>query len=308
MVVEKGKQTVDPSGKALAPRLYAILARSARTGVIFRRGPSRLVQLIRWDLRTDTFEHGQWLKGRVYERRCDLSPSGELLVYFAATNRPPYGSWTAISKPPFFTALTIWPKGDAWGGGGVFEDENKLLLNHSFDDNRVSVAPGFRLMRGMQVDPCGILSGRGEDDPISGYILARDGWRVIEAGEGQTNGLKASTFYSFNKPRVLQKTGANGRSLQMVLHSIGRSQKAWYGLDYRVFDRDGTLLVDLPETDWADWDGGDLVLARGGCLYRLAKSDFRSGDVMPIEFSSRLHDFNGSGFSALAAPHAARHY
>ncbi|TGU14674.1 hypothetical protein EN799_66055, partial [bacterium M00.F.Ca.ET.156.01.1.1] len=99
MVVEKGKQTVDPSGKALAPRLYAILARSARTGVIFRRGPSRLVQLIRWDLRTDTFEHGQWLKGRVYERRCDLSPSGELLVYFAATNRLPYGSWTAISKP-----------------------------------------------------------------------------------------------------------------------------------------------------------------------------------------------------------------
>lgn len=58
----------------------------------------------------------------------------------------------------------------------------------------------------------------------------------------------------------------------MVLHSIGRSQKAWYGLDYRVFDRDGTLLVDLPETDWADWDGGDLVFARGGCLYRLAKA------------------------------------
>lgn len=164
------------------------------------------MQLIRWDLRTDTFEHGQWLKGRVYERRCDLSPSGELLVYFAATNRPPYASWTAISKPPFFTALTLWPKGDAWGGGGVFEDENKLLLNHPFDDNRVSFARGFRLKRGMQVDPCGILSGRGEDEPISGYILARDGWRVIDAGEGQTNGLKASTFTA-STSRVSCKTG-----------------------------------------------------------------------------------------------------
>ncbi len=61
-----------------APRhaaLYAILARDARTGVVFRRGPSRQVQLIRWDLRDDTFEHGQWFKGRIYERRCDLSPS-----------------------------------------------------------------------------------------------------------------------------------------------------------------------------------------------------------------------------------------
>ncbi|PPT49129.1 hypothetical protein XarbCFBP8150_21735, partial [Xanthomonas arboricola] len=41
-----------------ATRLYVLLARDARTGVIFRRGPSKQVQLIRWDLRTDTFEHG----------------------------------------------------------------------------------------------------------------------------------------------------------------------------------------------------------------------------------------------------------
>lgn len=303
-----GNQPGHPSRSELAPRLYAILARSARTGVVFRRGPSRLVQLIRWDLRTDTFEHGQWLKGRIYERRCDLTPSGELLVYFAATNRAPYGSWTAISKPPFLTALSLWPKGDAWGGGGLFQDERKLLLNHQFNGSCVALALGFGLNRGMQVHPCGQWSGRGEDEPINSTILGRDGWRVIEAGEGQINGMSASAFYSFTRPRVLQKSTTNGRSLQMILHSIGRRQKAWYGLDYRVVDRDGALIADLPETDWADWDGGDLVFARGGCLYRLAKSDLRSGEVTPNNIASRLHDFNGSRFTELAAPLAALRY
>ncbi|MFK3779741.1 hypothetical protein [Agrobacterium sp. NPDC089420] len=309
MTVETGNPAPEKAGVPAAPRLYAILARSARTGVIFRRGPSRQVQLIRWDLRNDTFEHGQWLKGRIYERRCDLSPSGELLVYFAATNRAPYGSWTAISKPPFFTALALWPKGDAWGGGGIFESEKTLLLNHSIgDDVSFQLAKGFRLKRGMHVKPCGEWSGRGEDEPVNSYMREREGWRVAEHGEGQTNGLNASALYSFSKSRVLEKLGANGRRLQMILHSIGRSQKAWYGLDYRVLDRDGMLLLDLPETDWAEWDGGDLVFARGGCLYRLAKSDFRLRADKLQDALRCLHDFSAARFTAIAPTRAALHY
>jgi hypothetical protein len=45
------------------------------------------VLLIRWHLDDDTFDFGQWLKGRVYERRCDLSREGDLLLYFAANYR-----------------------------------------------------------------------------------------------------------------------------------------------------------------------------------------------------------------------------
>lgn len=295
----------NPLSSRIAPRLYAILARSARTGVVLRRGPSRLVQLIQWDLRTDTFKHGQWLKGRIYERRCDLSPDGELLIYFAATYRAPYWSWTAISKPPFFTALSLWPKGDAWGGGGLFQDENNLLLNHQPEDNSWSLAPGFGLKRGMQVNPLGVHSGRGEDEPINGTRLARDGWRVIDDGGGGVSRISASTSYTCGRPRMLQKSAANGRNLQMLLHSIGRSQKAWYGLDYRVVDRRGDLLVDLPNTDWADWDGGDLVFARDGCLYRVAKSDLRYGSHNSI---SLLYDFNSARFTELAPPPAAVRY
>src|SRR6185295_18250857 len=68
-------------------RLFVIMARESKTAVIFRRGPSRWVQLIRWYTETDTFEPGQWFHGRIYEERCDLSPNGEHLIYFATKHQ-----------------------------------------------------------------------------------------------------------------------------------------------------------------------------------------------------------------------------
>ena len=110
-------------------RLYALIAREARKAVVFRRGPSKSVLLLAWDLENDTLTPGQWLRGRIYERRCDLSPDGELLAYFAANQREPLYSWTAVSRPPYLTALALWPKGDCWGGGGLFRHERTLALN-----------------------------------------------------------------------------------------------------------------------------------------------------------------------------------
>jgi hypothetical protein len=99
-------------------RLFPILARRSYTAVIFRRGLSKWVQLIRWDTKTDTFEPGQWFHGRVYERRCDLSPDGSLLVYFAQKisarslkDKEYTYAWTAISKPPYLTALALLAQG-----------------------------------------------------------------------------------------------------------------------------------------------------------------------------------------------------
>ena len=70
-----------------ATRLDVIVARNARRAVVFRRGPSREVLLSTWDLARDVLVHGQWLRGRIYTQRADLSPSGEYLVYFAAKHR-----------------------------------------------------------------------------------------------------------------------------------------------------------------------------------------------------------------------------
>ncbi|WP_115552842.1 hypothetical protein [Xanthomonas arboricola] len=282
-------------------RLYALLAREARTGVIFRRGPTKQVQLIRWDRATDTFEHGQWFKGRIYERRCDLSPSGRLLVYFAAKHKGYFGTWTALSRPPFLTALALWPKGDAWGGGGAFEDEQTLLLNHRPQEGRepFPLPTGFQLKHTMAVRPFGQWSGGGEDEPIDSVLRQRDGWRVIDAGEGERGGLRSGMLYRFTRSRVWEKDGGGGRRLQSLLHAVGRQNDAWYALDHRVLDRDGDVLADLPGTDWADWDGGDLVFARGGCLYRLCKSDFRRYPEDGEQVVRLLHDFSNARFAPL---------
>ena len=59
-------------------RLDAIVARDVRTAVVFRRGPSKHVRLILWDLARDTFTRGQWLAGRVYSHKWSV---GDLLIW-----------------------------------------------------------------------------------------------------------------------------------------------------------------------------------------------------------------------------------
>ncbi len=70
LVARKGNKDPIPA------RLFIIVARKSHAAVIFRRGPAKWVQLIKWNTKTDTFEAGQWFHGRIYERRCDLSPDG----------------------------------------------------------------------------------------------------------------------------------------------------------------------------------------------------------------------------------------
>lgn len=120
------------------------MARDDDRALILRRGPVRWVQAILWDTAHDTFERGQWLNGRVYEEKCDLSPDGELFVYFSAKHGKPRdeaigGIWTAVSKPPYFTALALWPQMGTYGGGGLFADRRKLALRICSSD----IAAGF---------------------------------------------------------------------------------------------------------------------------------------------------------------------
>ena len=115
-------------------RLSLVFARDAPIVVVLRRGPSRMVEVVKWQTDTDQFEHGQWFYGRIYAERCGLSPNGSLLVYFAMK----YGrvdakngykqTFTAVSRPPYLTALAMWPQGDTWGGGGRFIGDHTLRL------------------------------------------------------------------------------------------------------------------------------------------------------------------------------------
>ncbi len=51
----------------------------------------------------------------------------------AKTHRPVTGHWTAISRPPNFTALAIWPSFGTWTGGGALIGHDAIGLYESAD-------------------------------------------------------------------------------------------------------------------------------------------------------------------------------
>ena len=163
--------------KGSSARLHVLLARDAATAVVFRRGPTRQVASYLWDRASDTFSLGQWLIGRIYERRADLSPDGRHLIYFARDARwhsETGGSWTAVSRAPWLRAVTLWAKGDCWQGGGLFVDDQRYWLNGCHrsllsDDSHLSCVS----------DP---PSGGFGAECLSVYYprLFRDGWALDE--------------------------------------------------------------------------------------------------------------------------------
>src|SRR5215471_196971 len=262
--------------------LYAILARDARIGVVFRRGPSKRVLLLLRRTDTDQFYEGQWFKGRIYERRCDLSPSGERLVYFAASYKPPYSTWTAVSRPPFLTAVALWPKGDAWGGGGLFAREGEILLNHR--PEHMKMAEGFQLPKYVVVKPFGDRPGWGEDNPIHAQRLIRDGWKIIQQGNSQYHKIGAPMWVTLDPPEIWAKPRPHdGKPYEIreKLLGIHQNNGPWRVIEDSVINTKSGEEFSLGRTDWADWcHSGDLLYAKEGHLWRLG---FDRKNLKPVD-------------------------
>ena len=260
--------------------------------------------ILEWDLKTDVLTPGQWFSGRIYERRCDLSPNGEMLSYFAANYRSPLQSWTAVSRPPYLTALALWPKGDAWGGGALFQDDRTLLLNH-FAGAGMRLAEGFTTPDGFEVKPLGEHSGGGEDEPILTTRLERDGWVVTAPGERSRYSRSASMSYSFDPPRSLEKPlRRQDVRLRVSTHGLGEQGGTWYVQTGQLMEPAG-VLEDLGRIDWSDVDhNGDVLFARDGRLFRRTQRQLRTGRV--LEPPKLVADLNDLRFSRQVSPGSAR--
>ena len=154
--------------------ISALFARDTNKAVIFRRGPSEWTQQILWDTKTDTFDYGQWIKGGLKVDKCDLSPSGTYLMYFAQkynASDPAYTTFTAISKPPTFTAITLWPLGDSWHGGGLFITDTQIALDHPADKREADPRHPNTLFT--LVEPAKMSW-------VEEQRMLRDGWKVLQ--------------------------------------------------------------------------------------------------------------------------------
>jgi hypothetical protein len=258
-VTQKGEKGPVPA------RIFFMLARSSPTAVVFRRGPSKWVQLLKWNTDSDSFEPGQWFHGKIYERRSDLSPDGSMLLYFAqkiegrTLHDVEYTyAWTAVSRPPFLTALALWPKGDCWHGGGSFQDDKTVILNHKPD---VARPHPNHIPQGLEV----ILRNHvhGEDDPIFSERLQRDGWEIKQEWVLEYRGYPL--MYTTPQPEIREKRNLDGSLLIRLTRSV---EGLDYAEEFAVSSGDGSVLFQIERASWADWDHrGRMVFARDGKIF-----------------------------------------
>jgi hypothetical protein len=253
-----------------------------------------------WDTLRDQFTLGQWLKGRIFERRCDLSPDGKHFIYLAFQwnkkgNR--HGSWTAISMAPYLKAIGFWDAGGfTWNGGGLFISDSTYWLNaweHFYHDELVP--------KGLRRDKAfPFHTHYGGECPGVYYIrLQRDGWNLIREPEKGQDGVT-----------VFEKKLPGGWTLVKAASAIADPRYA-KGLffDTHQLRRAGCDPLDFLDWEWADWDHDRLVWVEKGILKATRLTPDGLGEVKtlydfnPMEFQEVKAPYEGDGRPVRAAPH-----
>jgi hypothetical protein len=271
-----------------APRIHVLLASREPVGVVLRRGPSKSVCTILWDRRRDTFQLGQWLKGRMYERRSDVSPDGKHLIYFAMNGKwksEAKGAWTAISRTPFLKAIAIFPKGDCWNGGGLFTDNSTYWLNDGY--GHTILRDTGDVQRDSRFQPSEYFGG----ECLSVYYprLMRDGWKLIER-------VSVARWQGHD---VFEKAVGGGWTLRKIAHAeVGAPEgKGCYWDEHELVHPQSETCITCADWEWAELDGKRLVWAAHGKLYA---GKVRAGG---LRSETELADFSGMTFEPIKAPY-----
>ncbi|QDT63065.1 hypothetical protein [Calycomorphotria hydatis] len=267
-------------------RLHVLLARDSPMAVVIRRGPSKQVATLSWNRESDRFSLGQWMKGRIYERRSDISPDGKHLIYFALNGKwtsETRGSWTAISIAPYLRAKTIYAQGDAWNGGGLWLANNRYWLNQSFGTNLLRDDGQFRRDTGY------VPFGSYGSECLSVYYprLLRDGWSIADLAKADSR-----QHHSFVKPIhsdwILRKDTFAGYS---------QSGRGCYWDEHSIVNEKSGLTLAFPNWEWAEIDDNRLVWASEGKLFAGTVS------IEGLRDEAMLYDFNSMKFQAVEAPY-----
>lgn len=275
-------------GALFPARLHVLLASHSTRAVVLRKGPANAVCSILWDRSKDTFTVGQWMRGRVYERRADLSPDGKHMIYFARGGKidsPTKGSWTAISRAPWLKAITLHGKGDCWQGGGLFTAPQKYWLNGS------CMHFPLRQSAEMTEDTKFVPQGGRGGECLGVYYprLLRDGWTF--AGK-----LSEVLFDSCD---IFERPLANGWVLRKLARAqVGAPQgKGSYWDEHELENPQLGIRLERRDWEWADRDGSTVIWAAKGRIFRAsAMTDGIGPEKM-------LFDANPLQLTAIPAPY-----
>lgn len=270
----------------IPPRLWIVHRPETHHALVIRRGPGKITGFFGWNRRTNEVTVGQWMKGKVYPFRSDISPKGKYVIYFSLNGRwtsETKGSYTAISRYPYLKALDLWPKGDAWHGGGLFASEKEYLLNGIYIDKPLCQSGKFKVKTGLLSSP--VRSG--EDPGIYFPKLLRNGWEytgVSEEGKDKVHHFTKAV----NRKLTLEKSfhvslnSPVGKGVYYETHKVkGLKEDTFEHLDFENLD------VYRSQLFWTT--AGQLFTAR-----------FKHGEIFtPV----MVHDFNNYEFSAIPAPY-----
>jgi hypothetical protein len=217
-------------------RLSVILAAEAPVAVILRRGPSEWVRCIRWDTARDLFELGQWFRGGIGP--ASLSPNGEFMAYWGAKSWPPREprAWTAISRPPYLTALAFWPYSFGWDAGGRFIDDRTFERTYWEEncpkENNEKPPPPRRLLK---IVAAPRASRRQDSMPVLPDVVVDRHWVIRREWKRTKKSEQGKGLY-----HIRYMLTDNGHDTDVL------ATAEWAGVDHRkrlVFAASGRILA-----------------------------------------------------------------
>ena len=247
------------------------------------------MQLIRWNTKTDKFDHGQWLKHKVFERQADLSPCGDKLIYMSTYYRRVdrelhrhLGPILIVSRPPYFTAAALVHVSDSQASGYFQSDKVIRIPQTAF----VAKPNGRQTKNATQF--AAIPAGENFTE-IDALRLA--GWKIEYLGEQ----------IRFCFPLVATKAFPNHSNYQLQMEALSKQQNT-NNRRYTLINHETGEEDFLGEFSWVDIDkNDDLLFAKDGQLFRL-KPQWSTAAPIDLTQAKLLYDFRPSQFAELEAP------
>jgi hypothetical protein len=223
------------------------------------------------------------MRGRVYERRSDVSADGSLFLAFVRQSGgaqkgeggPRADTWLAVSRPPYFSALAVWLVGGTYHTGGFFPDSTSLWTGFSNAAPDIGRTPRWLKMTASRDIPYVDRTPEWSNRTVHFNRLLRDGWRQLENDPYRT-------VWERQHPSLALTLSMSHRFVSFQRY--GGS----YAAEYAVRDRRRARDVIVGPATWADWDQhGRLTVARDGCLVEWTED---VGERLIADFNGQTPD------------------
>jgi hypothetical protein len=241
---------MDPQETLKPQRVYVLPATQAPCALVFVRRNGWWI-LLRWSFDTGTLTQGASFKGKLYPRRCDLSPNGELFSYFALKGGG--GAWLgqdrvktyqAISRAPWLFALAAWAEAGTYTRGQHFIGKAGAppLAPAPHGDATPLTKLGLGLLR----------------TSVASYAIERRrGW--VEAADCPTRG--ANDMWDERRAVALEKARPVGvETLRLEDDGVVDSAIGFDNRRPRYRWLRGKESLQIDDADWCDWDGAGRLL------------------------------------------------